>query len=214
MPTQPPDPYRPPSSPGSRTPRERIAEYAEAGSRLRAMTPDLIGLDLVRARWFAMLSGFSLTIASQVADGNAGRVLAQYPAAGQRSRRGARIQVVLSGPQVQIPEFRAQTEAAARERIRTIGLAVGHRDVEPSDGAAPGTILRTSPRSGSLVPVGTIVDYVVAAEPRASRDGPLGWDPVKLRSDPRDRDMPRFPRRAANGEQQILSRTSMTSLSS
>ncbi len=97
MPTQPTDPSDSSSWPRSRTQRERIAEQAQTGSRVRAMTPDLVGLGLARARWFAQLAGFSLAIASQVVDGPPGRVLAQYPAGGQRSRQGARIQVVLSG---------------------------------------------------------------------------------------------------------------------
>ena len=204
MPTQPTDPFDPSSWPRSRTPRERIAEQAQTGSRVRAMTPDLIGLGLVRARWFARLAGFSLAIASQVAAGPPGRVLVQYPAGGQRSRQGARIQVVLSGPEVAVPDLRGELEAVARERLRAVGLVVGHRDEEPSDGATLGTIMRTGPRAGTLLPSGAVVDYVVASDRRASREGPLHWDRFDpLREAPYDREVPSYRLRATSGEGQI-----------
>jgi hypothetical protein len=162
------------------------------------MTPDLIGLGLARARWFARLAGFSLAIASQVADGPPGRVLVQYPAGGQRSRQGARIQVILSGPQVAVPDLRGELEAIARERLRDVGLVVGHRDEEPSDGATPGTIMRTGPRAGSLLPSGVVVDYVVASDRRASREGPLHWDRFDpLREAPSDQQGPSYGQHVA-----------------
>ena len=165
------------------------------------MTPDLIGLGLARARWFARLAGFSLAITSQVMDGPPGRVLAQYPAGGQRSRQGARIQVVLSGPEVAVPEVRGELEATARERLLGTGLVVGQRDEEPSDGAAAGTVTRTSPRAGSLVPAGAIVDLVVASDRRAPRDGPLHWDHFEPHAESHfDQELPRYRRRAAAGE--------------
>lgn len=201
MPTQPTDPFDSSSWPRSRTPRERIAEQAQTGSRVRAMTPDLVGLGLARARWFARLAGFSLAIASQVVDGPPGRVLAQYPAGGQRSRQGARIQVVLSGPEVAVPEVRGESEATARERLLTAGLVVGHRDEEPSDGTAAGTVVRTSPRAGSLVPSGAIVDVVVASERRAPREGPLHWDHFEPHTEPPfDQELPPYRRMASGGE--------------
>ena len=203
MPTQPTDPFDPSSWPRPLTPRERIAEQAEAGSRVRAMTPDLIGLGLARARWFARLAGFSLAIASQVADGPPGRVMVQYPAGGQRSRQGARIQVILSGPEVAVPDLRDELEAVARERLRAVGLVVGHRDEEPSDGSTSGTIMRTGPRAGALLPSGAVVDYVVASDRRASREGPLHWEHFELHPEPPDdREMTLSRLRAAGGEGQ------------
>lgn len=208
MPTQPTDPFDPSSWPRSRTPRERIAEQAQTGSRVRAMTPDLVGLGLARARWFARLAGFSLAIASQVVDGPPGRVLAQYPAGGQRSRQGARIQVVLSGPEVAVPEVRGELETAARERLLTAGLVVGHRDEEPSDGAAAGTVMRTSPRAGSLLPSGASVDVVVASERRAPQEGPLHWDHFEPHPEPPfDQELPRY-RRMASGREPIAAAAS------
>jgi beta-lactam-binding protein with PASTA domain len=167
------------------------------------MTPDLVGLGLARARWFARLAGFSLAIASQAVDGPPGRVLAQYPAGGQRSRKGARIQVVLSGPEVAVPEVRGELEATARERVLAAGLVVGHRDEEPSDGTAAGTVMRTSPRAGSLVPSGAIVDVVVASERRAPQEGPLHWDHFEPYTEPPfDQEPPRY-RRMASGREPI-----------
>jgi serine/threonine-protein kinase len=154
------------------------------------MTPDLVGLGMARARWFARLAGFSLTIASQVADGPPGRVLAQHPAGGQRSRQGARIQVILSGPEVAVPDVRGDPEAAVRRRLGNVGLRLGQRDEEPSDGADAGTVMRTSPRAGSLVPMGAIVDYVVASDRRAPQEGPLHWDQFEpQRAAPFDKDL-------------------------
>jgi beta-lactam-binding protein with PASTA domain len=204
MPTQPTDPFDPWSPTGSRTPRERIADAAEAGSRVRAMTPDLIGLGVARARWFARLAGFSLAIASQVVDGPPGRVLAQYPAGGQRSRQGARIQIILSGPEVAVPDVRGEPEAAARERLREVGFVVGHRDEEPSDGVETGTVMRTSPHVGSLVPAGAIVDYIVASDRRAPREGPLHWDHFEPHPEaPFDQDLPRHRPRPRSGPERL-----------
>jgi hypothetical protein len=204
MPTQPTDPFDPPSLPGSGTPGQRIADQAEIGVRVRAMTLDLVGLGLARARWLARLAGFSLAIADQVVDGPPGRVLAQYPAGGQRSRQGARIQVVLSGPEVTVPDVRCELETTAHERLRAVGLVVGHRDEEPSDGAAPGSIMRTSPRAGSLVPSGAIVDLVVASDRRVPQDGPLYWDHFQPHPEPLfDQELPRPRRHAASGKDRL-----------
>jgi beta-lactam-binding protein with PASTA domain len=168
------------------------------------VTPDLVGLGLARARWFARLAGFSIAIASQVVEGPPGRVLAQYPGGGHRSRQGARIQIVLSGPEVAVPEVRGELEATARACLQSAGLVVGHRDEEPSDGATAGTVMRTSPRAGSLVPSGAIVDYVVASERRAPQEGPLHWDHFEPHLEPPfDQELPRYRRRAPSGRERI-----------
>ena len=167
------------------------------------MAPDLIGLGLARARWFARLAGFSLAIASQVVDGPPGRVLAQYPAGGQRSRQGARIQVALSGPEAAVPEVRGELEARACERILGAGLLVGHRHEEPSDGTAAGTVMRTSPRAGSLVPAGASVDLVVAPDRRVPREAPLDWNRFQPNLEPPfDQQLPRYRRHTVSGRDQ------------
>jgi beta-lactam-binding protein with PASTA domain len=173
------------------------------------MTPDLVGLGLARARWFARLAGFSLAITDQVTDGPPGRVLAHYPAGGQRSRQGARIRVVLSGPEVAVPEVRGELEAKARERLRAVGLVVGHRDEERADGMAPGTIMRMSPRARSLVPSGALVDLVVASDRRLPQDGPLYWDHFQPHPEPLfDQELPRRRRHAASEKDRLATAAS------
>lgn len=81
---------------------------------------------------------------------------------------------------------------------------VGYRDEEPPDDASPGTIMRTGPWAGSLLPSGAVVDYIVASDRRVSREGPLHRD----RSDhhqeaPFHQELPLHRLRAVGGEGRI-----------
>jgi serine/threonine-protein kinase len=92
--------------------------------------------------------------------------VAQYPAAGTGTRPGARVSVVVAGgPDVQVPDVRGRTEGAALQILRSIGLDAGRRSEYRTDAAQAGHVMRTRPRAGSTVAMGSCVDYVIGHSP-------------------------------------------------
>jgi beta-lactam-binding protein with PASTA domain len=68
-----------------------------------------------------------------------------------------------SGLDVEVADMRGYAEATAVESMRSEGLTPGRRGVDYADGVDAGHIVRTRPRNGSFVPMGSTVDYVVAS---------------------------------------------------
>lgn len=59
------------------------------------VTPELLGLPLFQARWFAGLAELLLSVTRAPATGPAGHVVAQYPGAGESITRGGLIHIVI-----------------------------------------------------------------------------------------------------------------------
>ena len=73
---------------------------ADAAQRARsakaaAVTPQLLGLPLFQARWFANLAELSVSVTRAAASGPAGHVVAQYPSAGEPSFRDGLVHIVV-----------------------------------------------------------------------------------------------------------------------
>ncbi len=80
-----------------------------------------------------------------------------------------------SGLDVVVADMRGHEESAAVAMLKVLGLAPGRRGEDYADGVAAGHILRTRPATGSFVPMGTSVDYVVASSVSGSRHEPPGY---------------------------------------
>ncbi len=87
------------------------------------------------------------------------------------ARRG-RLQIG-SGQEVMVADMRGHEESAAVAMLKAVGLAPGRRGEDYADGVAAGHIMRTRPPTGSLVAMGTSVDYVVASSVSGSPGEPL-----------------------------------------
>jgi hypothetical protein len=80
-----------------------------------------------------------------------------------------------SGLDVVVADMRGHEESAAVAMLKVLGLTPGRRGEDYADGVAAGHILRTRPATGSFVPMGTSVDYVVASSVSGSRHQPPGY---------------------------------------
>jgi serine/threonine-protein kinase len=94
----------------------------------------------------------------------ANEVLRQEPGQGQRLEEGGRITLFVSEPEVEVPNNLVGQECvAAAQTLQPIGLN-GQCQDEDSD-QTPGTVLRTEPPAGSLVPKAGTVTLIRARQP-------------------------------------------------
>lgn len=79
-----------------------------------------------------------------------------------------------SGLDVEVADMRGYAEATAVAMMRSEGLTPGRRGEDYADGVDAGHIVRTRPRNGSSVPMGSTVDYVVASSAGRPPDALVG----------------------------------------
>ena len=65
-------------------------------AKVATVTPELLGLPLFKARWFAGLAELSVSVTRATAAGPAGHVVEQYPVAGESNTRGGLVHIVVS----------------------------------------------------------------------------------------------------------------------
>ena len=137
------------------------------------VTPDLTGMSASDARRVARLAGLHIAVEERPApDDRWGHVLGQEPAAGAQATRGDVVSLIVGGrPHVLVPELRGRDEAEAVAALHALGLTPERRATRRSDKVPEGHLLRTRPRPGTEVPVGSRVAYVLAAGPRAKAGG-------------------------------------------
>jgi len=111
--------------------------------------PDLRGMTMVRAEAAANSSGLVVSIEDKFYSSTVGEgdVISQFPAPGNRVRRGWRIRVAesLGTQRVTIPDLKGQTELAATLNLHQRGLELGTISPVPSTTAPPGEIVAQSP---------------------------------------------------------------------
>lgn len=95
----------------------------------------------------------------------AGNVIRTDPAAGTSVATGQQIRVYVSEGQetAAVPTLVGLSEDAARSALSTAKLSVGSVTPRNDPGLAAGTVISSSPEAGSQLPVGTIVNLVVAS---------------------------------------------------
>lgn len=134
----------------------------QPGGEIVAVMPAVLGLSEADARAVLADGGFAsddITVVEVPRAGQAGRVASQEPAAGTESP-GA-ITLSLSSP-AEMPTLLGLTRAEAEEAIRELGARPAFaRAYEP--GAAPDTVLATSPEPGEPVP--DLVTITLASRP-------------------------------------------------
>lgn len=125
--------------------------------------PDVVGLPAGEATDLLDGAGLTARISEVDADGPAGTVLSQDPAAGSPSDAGAvvALRVVARRPVVEVPAVRGLDLREAVATLAKAGLRPG--SVEHLRGEeATGTVLRSDPAPGRQAPQGSAVDLVVA----------------------------------------------------
>lgn len=133
--------------------------------------PDLVGMSAHDARRTARYSELELELEDRPAnDALRSRILWQEPEPGTYVPPGAVVTAAVGGrPGVTVPDLHGLDEQESLAILRASGLFPARRVVRRSSSVAQGQILRTRPRAGTSVPLGSRITYVVASPPRPSR---------------------------------------------
>lgn len=133
--------------------------------------PDLVGLASTDARRAARRSGLFVEVEERpTAPELWGLVLQQQPLPGQPMEpEGILRLTVASRPLVTVPDVRGRDEDEALSLLREVGLGAVRRATRRSDRVPEGCIVRTRPRAGVEVTLGSSVTYVIAAGQRPVR---------------------------------------------
>lgn len=153
----------------TRSPYAAPPESATAA--LPVAMPDLVGLTPQDARRVARLSGLHLMLHELPVEHDLrGRILAQEPMAGSPLGLGQLVSATIGArPAVAIPDLRGIEEQEALAFLRASGLDPSRRIVRRSNDVEPGAVIRTRPRAGTEVPVGTRVAVMIASALRPER---------------------------------------------
>ena len=155
--------------PTRRAAEEPVPKTTRAFGSVEA--PDLIGMTTRDARRTARFAEVPLVVEHEpVASGSRGRVFRQQPAPGAPLRPGEVVTASVGiRPDVAVPDVRGWDELDTLATLRASGLEPSRKIERRSRSVPPGQVIRTRPRAGTLVPVGTRIAYAVATTPRPER---------------------------------------------
>jgi beta-lactam-binding protein with PASTA domain len=160
---------------GSTSPPTADADLGD-GPAGTVSTPDLRGMASRDALRLGRMSDLRVWVRKRpTAEATWDRVLAQDPAPGVPLWPGSTITLTIGErPAVEVPDVRGGEEAEMLTVLRQAGLRPDRRVARRSDRVPEGHIVKTRPRAGSMVPLGTKLTYVVATPrpahgPRAHR---------------------------------------------
>lgn len=146
-----------------------IREYNDlatlSGSEMQVV-PDCLGRSREEARQRLADAGLGASFTEQATENHVdvNRVLGQSPVAGafQKAKQNVRLTVGVQG--VRVPRLQGFGLRDAQDAAGRQGLRVQERETELVAGTPAGTILRQDPPADTLVPVGSTVNVVTAAE--------------------------------------------------
>jgi serine/threonine-protein kinase len=131
--------------------------------------PYLVGEPYTQAQSQSQKLGLVVTIKFEAntttqADGT---VVSQDPAQGTEMQQGETITITVVTGQatVTVPNIIGLSESDAQARLQTAGLQVGNATDAPDPTVPVGEIVSSSPRAGTVVLNGSLVDYVVSSGP-------------------------------------------------
>jgi beta-lactam-binding protein with PASTA domain len=159
-----------PTAHGGHQPLPESIEQPFTGYRGQVETPDLVGMTTQDARRTARLAEIRLAVDEHPAEpGLRGRVISQHPLAGQYVQPADIVTITVGArPDVTVPDVRGAEEQEAMLQLRDAGLFPSRRVVRRSNAVPQGHVVRTRPRAGADVSLGTRVTLVIAAPPRPS----------------------------------------------
>lgn len=140
-----------------------VAAFVLLPKMMGAKLPNVVGLDREAAKERLAALGQGVAVVDTDAAGDAGKVVAQDPAAGTKFDRNGAVRLSVSTGNLTVPEVAGATLEEAKQRIAAAGLAVGRVDEVFSDHYASGMVTGSSPKSGSALKSGTEVVLTLAA---------------------------------------------------
>jgi len=138
--------------------------------------PNVVGESVTTATDTLQGKGFQVsqkTAASSTAP--AGQVASQSPTAGLAAAKGSVVTIYVSGGGTKVPAVVGDSQAAATQALENDGFSVNAiiGSGSGSAGFSPGTVWRTSPAAGTVLPPGSTVDiYVVAQQTQTQSPTP------------------------------------------
>jgi serine/threonine-protein kinase len=150
----------------------------ELARAYRIEVPDVEGLTEEQARQKLTASGFKVDVRRQGSSAaEAGKVLDQSPAGGERVREGSEAMLhVGDGPaSVAVPNVVGLSVYEAKARLGKAGLVVGSQREVPSNTAPKGVVVEKRYPAGTEVKLGTAVNIGVSSEGQqvAAPDAPI-----------------------------------------
>jgi serine/threonine-protein kinase len=126
---------------------------------------NLVGQPVAQANAALAALGLTGQVTEQESDQPAGTVLAQDPAPGKVDA-GSTVKLAVSKGvgQVSVPNVANFDVVTATSQLSTAGLAVTQAQ-EPSERVDAGSVIRTDPAAGQVVPKGTSVKIIVSSGP-------------------------------------------------
>lgn len=147
---------------------DREVKVVVSMGQQRIYLPDLKGEKLQRAQLILQQNGLSLQEVVRIHSDRypAGVIVSQTPPPRQEVSTGARIKLLVSQGKRRngyyLPDFTGRRMEEAKEIISGLGFHPGLIEYEESPAALPGTVIRQTPPSGSLVAPGETINFVVA----------------------------------------------------
>ena len=135
----------------------------------QVVVPNFVGQTLEQARPLADAKGLVLVATKFVKSSTQpeGTITEQAPAADATASKGATISVTVVTGQalVAVPDLRSKTLTEALKALIQVGLTPGVQTDAFDPVVAAGSVVSTSPATGSQVATGTIVDYTLSKGP-------------------------------------------------
>lgn len=153
---------------GTEVPRGASVALTVSKGRRTIAVPNLVGLSEAEAGAALQRLGLRANVARVPTSEPAGTVVAQRPAAGQQTRRGAVVQINVSRgapavTQTTVPDVRRQEVPTAHSTLRAAGFSVRTVERPTTDPAEDGIVLEQTPRGGQRVPRRSQVTIVVGS---------------------------------------------------
>jgi serine/threonine-protein kinase len=138
-----------------------------------APIPDVVGLGHGQAEIALARAGYESKLVWVDAEADVGQVVDTRPAPGTPLQLPGTVQLFVSAgtESVRVPDLVTRSLAEARVTLERLGLRLGTTRQDSASLAAPGTVLRQSPRPGTVVERAARVTVTVAKAPALSEPG-------------------------------------------
>lgn len=132
--------------------------------------PDVKNYEDAQAVTILQEAGFTVTHAYEYSEEiDKDKVVRTEPAAGSMAKEGSKVTLVVSNGKeeknAEVPNLTGYTQAEAENALAAKKLSTGNVTHEHSDNVAEGYVIRQGTKSGTEVPEGTAVDFVISDGP-------------------------------------------------
>lgn len=164
IPTSPPAPSPtlvPTAAPPTATPRP-----AATATPQRIAVPGVVGRRVDEAQAVLRAAGFTSAVQRVNVNAERDSVVAQSPVSGTAVAPGSSITLSVATGQVEVPDVTGKQEQEAIRLLSAAGLRVDETSRRSDNRIPAGSLIRTDPEAGKVVPRGSQVDLVISTGAR------------------------------------------------